>query len=401
MEGAMRLGASVGAGLMISVTLCGGCAAPGPEPSSPVSELRERIRTRFPGDLPPPPIPEDNPQTPEKVALGEALFFDPNLSSCGAVACATCHLPDKGLSDGRRISEGCDGVTGRRNSSSLYQSAYAGHLFWDGRARSLEEQALDPVVAPDEMANTWENVVHYLATGEHPVTEWQFPAAAAHYGRLFDRVFAGEITPANVAKALAAYQRTMVSRDSPYDRWIQGDDSALSPAQQMGAAVFFGRGMCSECHSPPHFTDFDFHNVAVPRAGFETAWMFPDSGRICGGIAADVDPGRAEAVDPLASCADVGRFRTPTLRNVALSPPYMHNGVFSRLEDVILHYWNVGRGTTEPLVGALAEEVRLVMLTDFGGRPDDIVNLTEFLKALTGSEIRGPARGIAPPGDGD
>jgi cytochrome c peroxidase len=397
----MRQGVPAKAVWVPVVALFWSCADPGPKPVSPGSELRERIRTEFPGELSPPPIPEDNPQTTEKVALGEALFFDPNLSSCGTVACANCHLPEEGFSDGQRVSEGCDGVTGRRHSNSLYQSAYAGHLFWDGRAQSLEEQALAPVVDPDEMANTWDNVVHYLSTGEHPVSGMRFPSSADYYDRLFNQVFAGEITSDNAAKALAAYQRTLVSRDSPYDRWIEGDDSALNPAQLTGAAVFFGRGRCSECHAPPHFTDFDFHNVAVPRAGFETAAMFPDNDRICGGIAANVDPGRAEVVDSPAACGELGRFRTPTLRNVALSPPYMHNGVFSSLEDVVQHYWSVGRGTTLPEVGALDEKVRFIMLTDFGGRPDDIVNLTEFMKALTGSQVRGPARGIAPPSEGN
>jgi cytochrome c peroxidase len=378
--------------------LVGGCSVPGQNSDVLGSELREQIRKEFP-DIIPVPIPENNPQTPEKVALGEALFFDPNLSSCGTVACASCHLPEKGFGDGERVSEGCAGATGRRNSNSLYGSGFLSHLFWDGRVQSLEEQALGPIVDPVEMANTWDNVIHYLETGEHLVTKEHFPASARFYKRNFDEIFSGEITSTNVAKAIAAYERTVLSTGSPFDRWLGGDDSALSPAQKQGATVFFGRGRCSNCHPPPNFTDSDFHNVAVQSVGFEKAGMFPVNGQICGGIAEDVDPGRAEVPFLQSSCSDLGKFRTPSLRNVEFSSPYMHNGIHPSLDSVIQHYWRVGRGTTYPIIGTLDEKVQLVMLTDFGGHPDDIINLTEFLKALSGSQLKSPAGGISPPRD--
>jgi cytochrome c peroxidase len=333
----------------------------------------------------------------EKVVLGEALFFDPNLSSCGTIACASCHMPEMGFGDGERISDGCDGATGRRNSNTIYNVAYLSHLFWDGRVQSLEQQALGPVVDPAEMANSWDNVLHYLSTGEHPISEQHFPASARFYKKYFGHVFAGEMTTTNVAKALAAYQRTVVSRDSPFDRWLGGDDSAMSLAQKEGALVFFGRGQCSECHPPPNFTDSDFHNVGAPNAGFEKPEMFSDNSRICGGIREDVDPGRAEVSFLQSSCTDVGKFKTPTLRNVEVSGPYMHNGRFFNLDAVLQHYWNVGRGTADATVGSLDEEVQLVMLTDSGGHPSDIINLTEFLKALTGTQTEGPPHGVAPP----
>ncbi|UCF38898.1 MAG: cytochrome-c peroxidase [Acidobacteriota bacterium] len=362
------------------------------------SRLRAQILEQFPAQLADVPVPANNRQTPDKIRLGEALFFDPNLSSCGQVACATCHIPEMGFSDGLRISKGCDGETGRRNSNTIYNTAYLSHLFWDGRAQSLEEQALGPVVDPDEMANSWENVISYLKTGTHPLTQLEYPESAQFYERYFEGVFAGEITPGNVTKAIAAYERSIVSRDAPYDRWIQGDDSALSREALKGARVFFGRGRCSECHQPPNFTDSDFHNVAVQRAGFEKPEMFPENDHICGGILKDVDPGRAEVAALRSSEADLGRFKTPTLRNVEQTAPYMHNGTFSTLDGVLQHYWNVGRGTMTAQIGTVDDKADMIMLTSFGGEPDDMINLMAFLKALTGSQMQSPAGGIAPPG---
>jgi cytochrome c peroxidase len=386
----------LGVALAMLLFVPGGCLRTNRENSPAVVELRARIQKEFPAEDHP-PIPENNPQTPEKVRLGEALFFDPNLSSCGTVACATCHLPDEGFSDGRRISRGCAGATGRRNSNSISNTAYLSHLFWDGRVQSLEQQALGPVVDPVEMANTWDNVIHYLSTGEHPVTGESFPDSSRFYASSFEAVFSGEITSNTVAKAIAAYERTLVSRDAPFDRWLQGDNSALSPKQKRGALVFFGRGRCSECHKPPNFTDSDFHNVAVPQVGFEKAGMFPDNARICGGVADNVDPGRAEVTFLHSSCADVGRFKTPGLRNVELSAPYMHNGAFSSLDSVLQHYWNVGRGTGTPVAGDVDAKARLIRLTSFGGHPEDFENLIEFMKSLTGTQMAAPPGGIAPP----
>lgn len=189
-------------------------AAP-PESGRPADELRARIRSEFGANLPPLPVPPNNPQTPEKIRLGEALFFDPNLSSCGTIACASCHIPEKGFSDEQQISDGCDGATGRRNSNTVYQTAYAGHLFWDGRVQTLEEQALGPVVDAAEMHNTWDQVLAYLSTGVHPVSKKEFPEARKFYEKYFGSVFGGEVTTTTVTKAIGAYERTAVSVDSP------------------------------------------------------------------------------------------------------------------------------------------------------------------------------------------
>lgn len=377
--------------------LAAACACGGTEtPVDPVAQdLRARLRREFPLAGSPATTASDS-ATP-MVQLGESLFFDPNLSSCGTVACASCHQPDRGFSDGRRVSVGCGGIQGRRNSPALYGVAYLNRFFWDGRATSLERQALAPVSDPREMASNWEDVLHYLSTGEHRGTGVRYPEAVRYYRDAFQRSFQGILSAETVASALAAYQRTLVSTGSAFDRWLAGDDGAFSPAQVQGALIFFGRARCGECHPPPAFTDSQFHNVGVPRAGHESPELFPVNSRICGGVPDHVDPGRAGTEEPV-SCEDLGAFRTPSLRNVELSPPYMHNGVFGSLENVVLHYWNVGRGTTNPTAGELDRRMRLIRLTDSGGHPDDIRNLVEFLKGLTGSTRSGPPGGIAPPG---
>ena len=364
-----------------------------------VRKLRAEILKDAGVKLRPVTVPANNSQTSDKVKLGEALFFDPNLSSCAEVACATCHLPEKGFSDGKEVSPGCKGTEGRRNSSTIYQTAYLSHLFWDGRVQSLEQQALSPVVDPVEMANTWDNVISYLQTGVHPATGKAFADAKKFYEAAFGKVSRGEISTTTVAKAIAAYERTVNSFDSPFDRWVQGDDKALTVAQKKGMVVFFGRGKCSECHKAPHFTDSDFHNVGVPNAGFEKAAQFPQNPDICKGVAPTVDPGRAEVPSLHASCADVGTFRTPTLRNVALSAPYMHNGKFDTLEAAVVHYEDLSQGTVTAVVGELDVDVRkgTILFGAGAGAADDVPNMVEFMKALTGSQIRGPKGGVAPP----
>ena len=393
--------ASVWVSAMIVGPLLTGLAPQGHAASleAQVKKLRAEIRKEAGSRLPPVPVPANNPQTKEKIRLGEALFFDPNLSNCAEVACATCHLPEKGFSDGLAVSKGCKATEGRRNSSTVYQTAYLSHLFWDGRVQSLEQQALNPVVDPVEMANTRDNVLVYLETGVHPVTGKSFPEAKQFYEAAFGKVFDGEITTTTVTKAIAAYERTVNSFNSPFDRWVQGNDQALTERQKKGLVVFFGRGKCSQCHNPPHFTDSDFGNIGVPNAGFEKAGQFPQNSGICKGVTPDVDPGRAEVPALHASCTDVGAFRTPTLRNVALSAPYMHNGELTTLEAAVAHYEDLAKGTVTPVAGKLASEVQkdTILFGAGGGEADDLPNMVEFMKALTGSQRAGPKGGVAPP----
>jgi cytochrome c peroxidase len=389
--------ASLAVVLIMAIALSLGAAKQGP--AEDLDSLRAKIRSSFGTDLPPLPVPPNNPQTPDKVRLGEALFFDPNLSKCGTIACASCHVPELGFSDEQQISDGCGGATGRRNSNTVYNTAYVSHMFWDGRVQTLEEQALGPVVDPAEMANTWDNVIAYLSTGIHPVSKKEFPGAKEFYQQYFRSVFGGEISSTTVTKAIGSYERTAVSFDSPYDRWVKGDDNALTAEQKKGLVVFFGRGNCAACHVPPNFTDSDFHNTGILNAGFETPEKFAHNSEICGGIPKDVDPGRGEVGFFRSSCSDLGKFKTPTLRNVELSMPYMHNGKFATLGKALSHYEELAKGKIKPLVGTLDPKLAkgIIQLGARGGSADDLKNIVEFLKALTGTQVKSPAAGVAPP----
>jgi cytochrome c peroxidase len=249
------------------------------------------------------------------------------------------------------------------------------------------------------MANVWDNVLAYLQTGVHKGTGKQFPAAKRYYQREFDKVFGGEISTTTVTKAIASYERTVNTFGSAYDQWVQGNDRALSDAQKKGMLVFFGRGRCADCHNPPLFTDSDFHNLAVPNAGFETAAKFPFNGQICGGIRADADPGRGEVGFLRTSCSDLGKFKTPTLRNLTESGPYMHNGVFATIDDSVAHFEKLALGTAPPVVGTVDPLVAKgkIVFGAGGGEVDDLKNMAEFLNALTGSSLQSPNGGIAPP----
>jgi cytochrome c peroxidase len=163
--------------------------------------------------------------------------------------------------------------------------------------------------------------------------------------------------------------------------------------------LFFGKANCAACHLPPNFTDFDFHNTGVPNAGFETPEKFPHNAEICGGVSKTVDPGRGEVAFLRSSCADLGKFKTPTLRNVESTMPYMHNGKFAILDEVLSHYEELAKGTVNPVVGTLDPKVArgAIILGGDSGSPEDSKNLIQFLKALTGTRLKSPAGGVAPP----
>ncbi len=269
-------------------------------------------------EFPPLNEPPDNPTTPEKVELGRLLFFDPVLSANNDISCATCHHPDYGFSDGlpRAIGAGGTGVGPNRrggvelarNTPTLWNVGYARFLFWDGRATSLEDQALVPLTHPDEMG----------ADPQQMVTELR---AIPEYVELFDRAFGGgeeAVTVENVQRALAAFQRTLITNNSPFDRYAAGDRNALTPAQRRGLTLFRSAATrCFECHIPPTFASDTFRVIGVP----DVPGLPHDPGRA--GVAPD---------------GQDGAFKVPTLRNIALTAPYMHNGVFQTLEEVIDFY---------------------------------------------------------------
>ena len=285
-----------------------------------------------PAGLPPIPYPKDNPPTDEKIALGKQLYFDGRLSADDKVSCASCHDPAKGFSNGDQFATGVEGKKGGRNSPTVINAAFQKFQFWDGRAKSLEEQALGPIQNPIEMNLTLDAVVAKLN-------------AIEGYKTQFQKVFGTDVTSDGIAKSIAAYERTILSGDAPYDKFKAGDQGALSEAAQRGMKLFFGKANCVACHSGPNFTDNAFHNIGVPSS----------------------DEGRAAISKSL---GDKGAFKTPTVRESAKSGPYMHDGSLKMLEEVVAHY--IKGGTPNP---QLDEEIFPLKLS-----PEEAADLVTFLK---------------------
>lgn len=320
-----------------------GCQTP-PTPGDDSQLLsNEAIELKLPTGIDaPPPIPEDNPLTPAKIELGRQLFFDTRLSASGNISCATCHNPAMGFTDGRPNSIGVNAQTGARSAPSIINLAYATTgIFWDGRAPSLEAQAEGPMANPIEMGNTHEAVV----TTVNGLTG---------YREQFKHVFGQETaTIKEVAKAIAAFERTIISGNSPWDKYLKGDATAMSESATRGWALFQGKANCIPCHAGFNLTDNAFHNIGV---GFDRP---------------NVDLGRYE-VTKLEE--DKGRFKTPTLREIVYTAPYMHDGSEPTLESVI-EYYDRG-GVKNP---QLDEKMKVLKLT-----PEEKADLLAFLKALSG-----------------
>ncbi len=292
------------------------------------------------GPLPPVPVPADNPQTDAKVRLGAQLYFDTRLSADNTISCATCHDPRTGWANPHPIDTGIKGQVGGRNSGTIINSAYMRFQFWDGREASLEGQALGPIHNPIEMGETHENVVNKLN-------------AIPGYREQFQQVFGTDANTDGIAKAIAAFERTIVSGPSPYDRYLMGERGAMSPAAERGLRVFNGKGHCTPCHSGPAFSDQSFRNLGV---GMDKEK--PDLGRY------------DHTKDP----ADQGRFKTPGLRNVAQTPPYLHDGSAKTLMDVIDVYDR--GGVPNPRLDRLVLPLALTRR--------EKADLVAFLDALTG-----------------
>lgn len=299
-------------------------------------------------------IPEDNPLTREGIALGRRLFFDPLLSTDSTVSCATCHLPHLAFTDGQAQSIGVHGRRGRRNAPTLLNVGYLYKgLFWDGRVATLEAQSLHPVTDSMEMANTWAEVERRLR--RH-----------AEYPALFRQAFgirrSSQIDSILVAKALAQFQRTLISANAKFDRKMRGE-LAFTPQEQRGWTIFFDASMdvphseCAHCHADPLFTTLEFANNGIDAVS--SLERFPDRGR--GAVTGNH--------------YDNGMFRVPTLRNIALTAPYMHDGRFATLEQVIDHYASGGHYADN-----LNPNIMPLRL-----RPADKADLIAFLHTLTDS----------------
>jgi len=343
-----------------------------PAPSFPA----EPVSPAALAPLPAPPSPTENPTTPEKVELGKILFFDRRLSGDGTMSCATCHDPESGFADGLPISLSYPTTRNWRNSPGLVNAAYRKTLFWDGRSASLEEQALFPMMSPFEMNRNLDYLEEVLKT---------VPA----YVEAFRSTFGGEITRKRVAMAIASFERTILSADTPLDRFLRGEKNALTEPQRAGYELFVGKARCAACHGGPTLSDERFHNLGVPEdpKAKEDPRVLATA-RFVGKVSGfpeyrslTEDPGRFLVTkDP----ADWKAFITPPLREVASTAPYMHNGAFPDLEQVI-DFFDRGGGD---------DPKKSPLLRPLGLSKEEKERLREFLAAaLSGktSKFRPPA----------
>ena len=365
------------AGLLVAACCLGGTGLPAWAGAAP------------PLGLPPAPELADNPQTPAKIALGDKLFNDKRFSTTGEVSCATCHAAEKAFTDSPlRVAEGVNKLTGTRNSPTVVNAVYATTLFWDGRSPDLEDQALHPFVNPVEMG---------LADHE-PILA--IVRSDPEYAAAFQAVFGKRrqaITMKEVTQAIAAFERTKVAGDSAFDRWrYGGKPDALTAAQRRGFDLFVGEGRCVSCHrieqTQALFTDNRFHNIGVGINGIQA-----DVPALAGKFleaeytASEVD----KAVLTNAKTSELGRFavtrgfdhlgafRTPTLRNVAATAPYMHDGSLATLRDAMVHYNNGGvTREGDPVNDFLSGGIRPLGLSE-----TQIDDLVAFMEALTSPEF--------------
>jgi len=294
--------------------------------------------------LPAVPMPADNVSTSARVELGQALFFDPRMSGNGAMSCATCHNPSLGWSDGLKTAVGWGGQILGRATPTVLNTAYNTQFMWDGRKKSLEDQALGPMKAPQEM-NT-----------DFAVSLGRLRSVPA-YVAMFEKAYPGEgVTEDTVAKAIASFERTVIVNDSPFDRWLDGDKNAMTAQQWRGFKIFTDAGMgnCAGCHSAPNFTDNGFHNIGIAKKGDGEG----DLGRF--------------SIRKVSSMK--GAFKTPGLRDIDLTAPYFRDGSAATLKDVVEHYARGGDDKSN-----LSASIKPLNLSE-----QDKGDLVAFMKALTG-----------------
>ncbi|HEY6084219.1 MAG TPA: cytochrome c peroxidase [Nitrospira sp.] len=287
-------------------------------------------------------VPADNPLTKKKVELGRLLFFDKRLSKNNSIACTSCHMPTLAFTDGQAVSSGVNHQQGGRSAPASINRVFAKGQFWDGRAETLEAQSIGPFVNPVE---------HGFVDYDEMIKKMN---GLEGYRTLFKEVFGGEITSENVGKAIASFQRTILSGNSPVDRFDSGgDEKALTPGAQQGLELFRTKARCTRCHSGFNFSDEKFHNIGI---GWDTN---------------TVDLGRYMVTK---NTEDIGAFKTPTLREIARTAPYMHDGRFGSLEEVV-NFYNQG-GIKNP---HLDNTLIPLELTEQEKR-----SLVEFLRSLNG-----------------
>lgn len=326
-----------------------GCQIDGSEPLLAYDLGATPYKIEIPSNLPPITIPPDNATTVEGIALGRKLFYEPMLSGDNTQSCGTCHAQAFGFSDnGRRFSLGIDQQVGNMNAMAIMNLAWASDFFWDGRSVGMENQAREPVKNPIEMHETWVNAVAELQ-------------ASAVYPRLFKAAFGtDQVTEDLAVKAIAQFERTMIAGNSDYDKFMRGEPTGMSQAAFRGMQIFFTeRGDCFHCHVEGLLSDYDFHNN-----GLDSTFNTDNIGRA--GVT-----GRS---------SDTGKFKTPTLRNVEVSGPFMHDGRFATLEEVIEHY-NSGIKHS-PTLDPKIKKPEGLFLTE-----QEKADLLAYLKALTDDEF--------------
>ncbi len=302
---------------------------------------------KVPLGLPPVYFPDDNPYSAAKVELGRLLYFDKRLSTDNTVSCATCHSPAKGFTDGAAVSTGIKGQKGGRSAPTVINRAYSTRQFWDGRARSLEAQAVGPIANPIEMTNLKTEKAAHAAVVDRL-------RGIDGYRRRFAAVFGtSDFTIDHVGRAIATFERTVLSGNAPFDRFVNGDKTALNASQQRGFNLFFKTLACDSCHLGFNFTDGSFENVGI---GMDKSK--PDLGRFA----------------VTGKDSDKGSFKVPSLREIEHTGPYMHDGSVKTLEAVVEHYDR----------GAIKNSNLDVRMKPLKMSKRDKADLVSFLKALSG-----------------
>lgn len=330
--------------------------------------------------LGPPPIPADNLQSPGKIALGKVLFFDPRIGGDASTGCSTCHEPDQGWAWAEDFSRGYPGTVHWRNSQSIINSAYYPRLFWAGSASSLEKQARG--AARGGVAGN----------GEADLMEARV-ALIPEYRKQFKEVFSTEWPLIkDVWRAIASYERTLVQMDTPIDNYLKGDKSALSEEQIRGKAIFEGKAGCIQCHNGPLATDLKFYNVGVPASPrWQNDGLAQITFRFEQYAKGMTQEGYRKAKDDWGyyyrskNSWDKGKFRTPTLRYVVYTPPYLHNGMLDTLEEVVDFYNRGGKmedGSSTTFPQTKSDLIKPLNLSD-----QEKEDLVAFIEAFSGEEI--------------
>jgi len=318
-------------------------------------------------------IPPDNQLSATKIALGRALYFDKRLSVDGTVSCATCHDPSLAFTDSKAIAIGAGFIRGARNAPTILNSVFSESLFWDGRAPSLEEQVKHPLMSPFEMGmSTTQSLLERVS-------------AIPEYQKEFKRVFNSKaITLDAIAKAIAAYERTLLSGNSPFDHFITGNKAALTDSQRRGWELFKGKAKCIECHSysptQPVFSDSKFHNTGIAVSDTLLANLLSIGPTQQTSLTTTAHSSDLSALGRFAvtrRTEDIGAFKTPTLRDVELTSPYMHDGSLKTLIDVV-HFYNRGGNPNSHL----DQRIQPLKLSD-----SDINELVEFMRTLTSDDV--------------